>query len=239
MSDALVFVTGGSSGIGLEMARSVPFPARVIDLSRRGADGFEHVRADLATPEGWDAAGELFERELAGFRGERAVLLHCAGVLTPIGFAGEVDASAYRNNVLLNSASLQILGDAFLRALSGSRARGVLLNIGSGAASSPYEGWSGYCAGKAASDHWVRTVGLELERRGGRHRVLSIAPGVVETAMQAEIRDTAERDFPDVAQFHELKNEGVLVAADAVARQLWGILEGDFPNGAVLDVRRD
>lgn len=237
MSDSLVFVTGGSSGIGLALASCVPFPARVIDVSRRGAPGFEHLRADLSDPAGWDAVAELFERELSGFEGERAVLLHSAGVLTPIGFAGEVEAAAYRRNVLLNSAALQILGDAFLRALARSEATGLILNIGSGAASSAYEGWSGYCAGKAAGDQWVRTAGLEQARRGGRCRVISIAPGVVETAMQAEIRETGERDFPEVARFHELHDEGHLRAAEDVAREIWKIVEGPFENGAVLDLR--
>ena len=69
-------------------------------------------------------------------------------------------------------------------------------------------------------------------------RVISIAPGVVETAMQAEIRETPERDFPDVAQFHELKQAGQLVEPADVARRLWEIVEGDFENGACLDVRR-
>lgn len=238
MGGSLVFVTGGSSGLGLALARSVPFPARVIDVSRRGAPGFEHVPADLATSEGWDVASALFERELEGFRGERAVLVHNAGVLTPIGFAGEVDPGAYRRNVLLNSAAPQVLGDAFLRALARSEAAGVVLMISSGAASSVYEGWSSYCAGKAALDQWVRAAGAEQERRGGRCRVLAIAPGVVATAMQEEIRATPERDFPQLERFVELHEEGVLRPAEDVARELWALLDEPLENGAVLDVRR-
>src|SRR5690606_17499215 len=175
--------------------------------------------------------------ELAGFTGELAVLVQAAGTLTPIRFAGEGDPAAYRANVLLNSAAPQIVGDAFLRALAASPARGWMLCIGSGAARSVYEGWSGYCAGKAAADHWVRTVGAEQARRGDRCRLLSVAPGVVATPMQAEIRATDPHDFPEVARFRALHDEGALRDPHDVARALWALRERPLANGAVIDLR--
>jgi benzil reductase ((S)-benzoin forming) len=179
----------------------------------------------------------MFEREVAGFAGERIVFFHSAGTLSPIGFAGETDPEAYTRNVLLNSAAPQVLGAAFLRAAAHTEARCQLVNISSGAASNAYAGWSSYCAGKAAADQWVRTVGLEQERRGGRVRLLSVAPGVVATAMQEEIRSTPERDFPDVASFVGLHDDGVLRDPADVARELWTLLDADLENGAVLDLR--
>jgi len=239
VSTALVFVTGGSSGIGLAMIEALPWPgARVVSLSRRPAPGATHVAADLATPAGWELAAACFARELAAFDGELAVLVQAAGTLTPVRFAGDGDPEAYRRNVLLNSAAPQILGDAFLRAIPASRARGWLLCIGSGASRSVYEGWSGYCAGKAATDHWVRTAGAEQARRGDRCRLLCVAPGVVATPMQAEIRATAARDFPEVERFHELHREGQLRDPRVVARELWALRERELPNGAVIDLRQ-
>ena len=108
---------------------------------------------------------------MKGFAGERVVFVHSAGTLEPIGFAGEVDAASYARQVLLNSAAPQALGDAFLRAAAGTEAPCTLLFISSGAASSVYEGWTAYGAGKAAVDQWVRTAGAEQKRRGGRCRV--------------------------------------------------------------------
>lgn len=238
MTRSLVIITGGSSGIGLALAETVPWPdPRVIDVSRRGAPAVEHVAADLANLAHWPPVAELFEREVAGFEGERVVLFHSAGTLLPIGFAGDVDTEAYTRQVLLNSAAPQVLGNAFLRAAAKTRARCQLVMIGSGASSSVYEGWSAYCAGKAAVDHWVRTVGAEQRRRGGNLQVLSIAPGVVATAMQEEIRATPERDFPDLARFVELHEQGELRDPKVVAADLWALLDRQLENGSVLDLR--
>jgi len=221
------------------MARTVPFDdARVIDVSRRGAPGIEHFPADLADPASWSGVAALFEKEMAGFDGERVVLVHSAGTLEPIGFAGEVDAEGYARQAVLNAAAPQALGDAFLRAARGTSARCTLLFIGSGASSSVYEGWSAYCAGKAAVDHWVRTVGAEQKRRGDRCRVVCIAPGVVETSMQEQIRGMTEDAFPEVERFRLLHRQGALRAPEDAARDLWGRIASDtFPNGAVMDLR--
>lgn len=238
MASHLIFVTGASSGIGRALADAAPWrDARRIDISRRGAPGLEHFRADLADPGSWPRVAELFRERMRAFDGEEVLLLHAAGTLEPIGFAGEVDAAAYTREVLLNAAAPQVLGDAFLRAARETRARCTLLMISSGAARNVYPGWSAYCAGKAAVDHWVRTAGAEQSLRGGRVRLLSVAPGIVETPMQAQIRASRAEDFPEVERFRELHAEGALRAPDAVARELWELLRSGFENGAVLDLR--
>ena len=240
MSPSLVFISGASSGIGEALAHEVPFEgARVIDISRRGGHPrTEHFRADLSDPAEWARVAELFRKEMDGFAGERVVFVHNAGTLEPMGFAGEVDAAGYTRQVLLNSAAPQVLGDAFLRAAETTEARCTLLLIGSGAASTVYLGWSAYGAGKAAADQWVRTAGAEQERRGGRRRVLSVAPGVVETDMQRDIRAMTEEAFPEVERFRELHREGALRSPDEAARDLWKlVVEDRFENGATLDLR--
>lgn len=234
----LVFISGGSSGIGDALARAVPYPdVRVIDISRRGVPERVHFAADLSEPSQWSGVADLFSREMKGFDGERVVFIHSAGTLQPIGFAGEVPADEYVRQVLLNSASPQVLGDAFLRAGRELRAICFVAMISSGAASNVYEGWSAYGPGKAAVDQWVRTVGAEQQRRGGRCRLISIAPGIVSTPMQAVIRATSGADFPEVDRFVELHEQGELRDSDEVAQDIWELLERGFENGSVVDLR--
>jgi benzil reductase ((S)-benzoin forming) len=234
----VVFLTGASSGIGRALREALPLEnAQVTDISRSGTVDCEHFRADLADPTTWRSVADLFESRLKGFAGERAVFIHCAGTLHPMGAAGEVDSEAYERNVLLNSAAPQVLGHAFLRALGNCTATGVLVMISSGAAANVYDGWSSYGAGKAAVNQWVRTTGAEQARRGDRCRVIAIAPGVVETEMQERIRATTANDFPDVARFVEMHEAGELRQPDVVAREIWDMLLGDPENGAVVDLR--
>ncbi|MDQ3570750.1 MAG: SDR family NAD(P)-dependent oxidoreductase [Actinomycetota bacterium] len=238
MGDTLIWISGASSGIGKALADNVPWDdARIIDISRRGGSGVEHVEADLSDPASWPTVAESFERELTDFSGERVVFVHAAGSVQPIGFAGEVDTEAYTGNVLLNSAAGQVLGHAFLRAARDIDAQRYLVMLSSGAASLVGAGWSSYGAGKAALDQWVRDVGAEQDQRGGV-RVVAVAPGVVQTEMQEQIRETAESDFPKRDKFVELHESGQLSDPDEVAGQMWALLERGFENGAVLDLRQ-
>jgi benzil reductase ((S)-benzoin forming) len=243
-SDHLVVVTGGSAGLGRSLLTTAPHGAHLVDVSRSGPGedpalaAVHHVAADLADPASWPQVEAAVRDRLGERPWGRVTVLHAAGTLDPIGFAGEVDTEAYTRNVLLNSAAGQVLGHrllAALRALPGARRE--LVQLSSGAARTAYPGWSSYGAAKAALDHWVRAVGAEQRERGGV-RVLAVAPGVIATAMQARIRATEPHDFPPVARFHRLHDEGELEDPDDVARRLWRLLDADEPaSGAVVDLR--
>jgi benzil reductase ((S)-benzoin forming) len=234
-----VWISGASGGIGQALVRTVPWSgARVIGIGRRPAPGTEHVQADLADPSQWVRAGASFARELAGFEGDRAVFVHAAGTLEPIGFAAEVDTAAYATNVILNSAAPQVLGHLFLEAAarpSPSPTRQLVM-LTSGAARSVYPGWASYGAAKAAVDQWVRDVGAEQEIRGGV-QVFAIAPGIVDTGMQAQLRATSAEDFPSRQKFVDLHAANKLADPDKVARDLWGLLDAGLENGSVVDLR--
>lgn len=234
---AIVWISGASSGIGAALAASVPWSgARVIDISRRGAQGLEHLEADLADPSSWETVARSFADELADFDGDRAVFVHAAGTLDPMGFAADVDAAAYRRNVLLNAAAPQVLGQAFVSAAAGRRGRRHLVLLTSGAARSVYPGWSSYGASKAAVDQWVRNVGAEQAERGGV-RVVAVAPGTVDTAMQRMIRETPADSFPQRQKFVDLHEGGKLTDPGEVATKMWALLDTDVDNGAVVDLR--
>ncbi|MDQ1393754.1 MAG: hypothetical protein QOF30_2731 [Acidimicrobiaceae bacterium] len=234
----LVWISGASGGIGRALVESVPWPsARIIGISRSAAAGSEHLAADLTDPAGWDDVDASFRRELAAYEGDRVVFIHAAGTLEPMGFAGEVDTASYRRNVMLNAAAPQVLGHMFLAAAAhcgGARRHLVILT--SGAARSVYPGWSSYGAAKAAVDQWVRNVGAEQELRGGT-QVLAVAPGTVDTGMQAQIRATAEDDFPQRQKFLDLHEAGKLTPPAQAAAKTWRLLDAGLPNGSVVDLR--
>ncbi len=237
MTNALIWISGASGGIGQALASTVPWPdARVIGISRTPLDGVDHLAADLSDPASWPAVAESFRSELARFEGDHVVFVHAAGTLDPIGFAGEVDEDTYARNVVLNSASPQVVGHMFIAAVRDVAARRFLVMLTSGAAKSVYPGWSSYGAAKAGVDQWVRNVGAEQDKRGGV-RVLAVAPGTVDTGMQALMRRTPERDFPSRQKFVDLHTAGKLADPVAVARDIWSLLDADLENGTVLDLR--
>lgn len=237
MSTSLVWISGASSGIGAALAATAPRDGtRLIGVSRRPPAVGEHLEADLAEPASWALVGQSFEHELAGWSGDRVVFVHAAGVVDPIGFAGEVATDAYVRNVILNSAAGQVLGHLFLAATKDLDARRHVVMLTSGAAKSVYPGWASYGAGKAALDQWVRDAGAEQELRGGA-RVVAIAPGTVDTGMQRLLRETEERDFPKRQKFVDLHRERALGDPEQVARQIWALLDRELENGAVVDLR--
>lgn len=239
MATSLIWISGASGGIGQALARTVPWDgARVIGINRQPPQGsIEHLEADLADPSTWPAIGESFHRELKGFDGETVVFIHAAGTVDPMGFAADVDSDAYQHNVLLNSASPQVLGQLFLAAARSVDARRYLVMLTSGAARTVYPGWSSYGAGKAAIDQWVRNAGAEQAQRGGVS-VLSVAPGTVGTAMQQRLRDTSEENFPSRGKFVDLHAQGKLSDPEQIAGQIWALLDRGLDNGSVVDLRK-
>lgn len=236
----IIWISGGSSGIGRALIESVPWPgARVIDISRSGHPHAEHLAVDLADPASWDVVANSFDGALrSSAEGSRAVFVHCAATLEPVGYAGESDPADYRRQILLNATAPLVLGDAFVRAVSQFRSVGELVLVSSGASEKVSRGWSGYGPAKAAVNHWVRTVGKEREDRGSTCRVVAVSPGPVDTAMQERIRNSQAEHFPRAKDFTRLHAEGQLTNPMDTADAIWKLLsEGDVENGAILDTR--
>lgn len=166
---------------------------------------------------------------------DRALLVNNAGTLGPMAPVGRIDAPATVAAVSVDLTSAVLLTDAFLRATDASRAERRILQVSSGAARRAYSGWGVYCAAKAALDQFTRVL---AEESPPRCRVASVAPGVIDTDMQREIRAADPADFPQRDRFVGLHRDGALVTPRDAAARLVGHLLGDtFGDEVVVDLR--
>jgi benzil reductase ((S)-benzoin forming) len=101
----------------------------------------------------------------------------------------------------------------------------TVVNISSGAAKRAIPSWAAYCASKAALEMISETFCLEEREKGRSTKVYAVAPGVVDTAMQATIRSVDPKDFAASATFHAYKENDELVSAEMVAEKLSKLLE--------------
>lgn len=228
----LYIVTGTTRGLGAALAESVASdPSNLlVTLSRS--------EADFADTAALARACEEIEARTRGRSFAKAVLINNAGVVEPVGPIDEVDAPALERNLAVNLVAPMLLMRWFLRATAEVPLRRII-NISSGAGRRPVFGWSAYCASKAGLDMASRTVALECESRGMAVEVVSLAPGVIDTGMQQQVRGTSEAAFPDVERFRRMKEEGVLrpaedVAADILRLEAAGGLKGE----AIRDLRQ-
>ncbi len=231
--DTIVWISGATEGLGLGLARNVPYAnARIINLSRRQHPDYETVRFDLAEPQTWGRVADHFLTELRDFKGSRAIFIHNAYMGASQGFVGEVNQELYRQAVTANVAAPLVLGDAFVRACRPGYESGLVM-ITSAAARVPWEGDAVYCAAKAAAEHWVRVVRRERKLRGTGPWAVAIRPGFVDTpAVHRSIN--ADPDQWPLAPFVKRDLEaGKAFDIDTAARNIWGALPPD-PEKSVL-----
>lgn len=244
----IAVVTGHSQGLGQAVTLELLTQGwRVLGLSRSGwphaeasvHPGLVQVPLDLSDPVALAGylAGSAWADALRG--AHQAWLVNNAGTVSPMGPAGVQGAAAVAQAVALNVAAPLMLADAFAAATRAvTEGVGVdrrVVHIASGAARNPYAGWSIYCATKAALDMHARAT--QLDAVGGL-RIESLAPGVVDTGMQAQIRSTGAERFPHVARFQAMHRDGGLASAAGVARRLVAHLGSDaFGRTPVTDLR--
>lgn len=230
-------VTGHTRGLGAAVAaelvaRGIP----VLGLARGHAEigeGMEQASVDLS--DGAALAAWLGGHALRSFLGgcDLALLVNNAGVVTPVGPLAEQDPLAALRAATVNVAAPLALSSAFAGAAPQAERR--ILHISSGAGRSAYPGWSVYCATKAALDQHARAVALDGDPRV---RACSLAPGVIDTDMQAEIRATPDTRFPLRQRFVDMKDSGVLLEPAVCAVQLVDyLLDAGFGSKPVDDLR--
>lgn len=228
----LYVVTGATRGLGEALAQQIAAQAdnRLVTVGRAASDAV-NIQVDLADAAAVERACDELDRRIAGKPFDRAVLINNAGVIAPVGPLEKVDAAELQRNLAVNFTAPILLMRRFLDA---TRAVGLrrIVNISSGAARRPIFGWSAYCAAKAGLDMASRVVALEAATRGLAVEVASLAPGVIDTSMQATVRGASAEDFADVERFRAMKADGILrpaadVAADILRLEAAGKLAGD------------
>jgi NAD(P)-dependent dehydrogenase (short-subunit alcohol dehydrogenase family) len=227
----LILITGGSRGIGRALVEHYKAAGwTVVEFSRSGS-GKHHVAIDLSdVKSAISTAARKFE-SLALKQWDRVVLVNNAGLLAPVAPVRLLDEAAIRRNLDVNLGSAIGLIAAFARCFSKSNANKIVVNISSGAALKGYFGWSLYCASKAGMENFIRSLAAEQSAELNPLVCINLAPGMVDTAMQAELRGTAPENFPDVGRFIQTKEAGELRTPEAVARAIARIVDEGPKNG--------
>jgi len=199
----LFIVTGTTQGLGKALAERIALDGdhELVALARApdGAiPGGMRIRVDMADRAGLAAACERIEQHIRARRYARAVLINNAGVIAPVGPLEAVEAAALEANLAVNLAAPMVLMGRFLRMTEPVAALRRIINISSGAGRRPIFGWSAYCAAKAGLDMASRVAALEAQARGLAVEVTSLAPGVIDTAMQGVVRGASPADFADI-----------------------------------------
>lgn len=238
----LFIITGTTKGIGAAL-RDVLAADQinlVITLSRApDANSLpRNVHLDVSDLAAIEPAFEKIKAAIRNQRFERAVLINNAGVASPVGAFDQISAEDTGRNLLVNVAAPMVLSRLFAIATRECAKQRLIVNISSGAAKRAVAGWSAYCAAKAALEMATRVAALEASTKDPTLSICSLAPGVVDTPMQGLIRDTSEKDFPDVARFRAMKADGVLRDAHEVARDIAALMAGNkLTNGGNFDIR--
>ncbi|BEG74355.1 SDR family oxidoreductase [Achromobacter xylosoxidans] len=248
MSDTIAILTGASRGIGAAMARGLAKPGtRLITLARRedpelaayarSRDAqLEQLSVDLSDL----AAAEAAARRICDALprdASRYLLINNAGTVHPVsGTDALIDGPAIAAAFNLNVTAVMLLTARFLAAVEDLKADRRVLNISSGAGRNPNAGWGVYCATKAALDMYSRVV--KQEQGEGGARVVSLAPGIVDTDMQVAIRASDPKSFPALAKFQDFHASGKLSSPANVASRILAYLDrDDFGTTEIDDIR--
>lgn len=249
MTQRLIIISGSSRGLGLALAQQLATEntllvgisrsnnAKLAAFCHQTGATYQHISADLARVQGAEHACAILQQLLAEPKHAQLAqywLINNAGTVAPMAQSHQMqDPHAIAQALQLNVGSLMSVTATFLAHSPESADRRVL-NISSGAGRGPVPGWSVYGATKAAVDHYTKTLAVEHPTV---HSV-ALAPGVVDTDMQAAIRDTDVAQFPNRDRFIQLHQHQQLSSATTTAEHIAHYLaRDDFGSKTIDDIR--
>ena len=194
MQGKVVVITGASRGIGAAAAREFARAgARVALLARSGHEiaalaedigaGAMALTCDVADWVSVQAAAQTVRARM----GRIDVWIGNAGVIDPIARIEAADPGQWADAIGVNLTGV-FHGMRAAIPIMKEQGGGTIITVSSGAAHTPLEGWSAYCAGKAGAAMLTRAAHLEEAAHG--LRIMGLSPGTVATEMQVKIRDS-------------------------------------------------
>lgn len=230
----LYIVTGSSRGLGAALAGQLAQPDNtVIGIARRSNPALkaEQWAMDLADPL---PAAERLQAWLRAHTGwHSATLVNNAALLSAPGPLAATELAELSAALRVGLEAPTLLSRVFLAETAGVPQRRIL-NISSGLGRRAMAGSAAYCAIKAGLDHLSRALALEAPDVG----VVSLAPGVIDTDMQVQLRGADPTQFPEQLRFQGLKDDGQLQTAETTAASIVRfLLRSDFGKTVVADIR--
>jgi benzil reductase ((S)-benzoin forming) len=222
---SLYIVTGCSSGIGLALCRKLIQNNQncVFGIARNcpfEAENFIFHALDLAVIDRVKSIDfPSLEHDYHAVH-----LINNAGMLGEVNTLDKIKLESLEDVISVNYTSAMILSTKFIQTYQNSPAVKTIINISSGAATGAYASWSNYCASKAALEMFSKCIEIEQKDQEFPIHCFSIAPGVVDTNMQKQIRSTAIENFAMLPKFEELYRENKLYTPAIVADKLIEIL---------------
>lgn len=216
----LIYITGSSSGLGKALSELLleENNNKVVGVARRKTiqhKRYTHYSLDLK-----ETINEnIFQKLPADC--EKLVLINNAGDVGPITKVGSQSYEEVAENYFVNIVAPSFLCNQFVQAYQNEKVQKIIINVSSGAGKHPIEAWSTYCASKAALNMFTQILQAEYPD----FKVFAVAPGIVDTPMQDNIRNADELHFPHLNRFQSYKADGDLVSAREVALKYLKIIQ--------------
>jgi NAD(P)-dependent dehydrogenase (short-subunit alcohol dehydrogenase family) len=246
----LYILTGASRGMGLAMAQQLLSANNLLlcisrhanpDLAAQATQaGCALTQWSMDLAQATQAAQALTEWLQARTADEfaSATLINNAGLIPALSALSQSDPLALSQALRVGLEAPMLLCASFLGATSSWTQPRKVLNISSGLGRRAMASQAAYCAAKAGMDHFTRCLALDEALQAHGAQVCSLAPGVIDTDMQLQLRQASDAAFPDQRSFIALKQQGQLLSPQAAASRVLAYLaRNDFGQHAVADVR--
>jgi benzil reductase ((S)-benzoin forming) len=231
----MIIITGTSRGIGKAIAENyLSLGEKVVGIGRTHTlsnPNYTSTICDLADSK---AVNQL---DFSNLPNEEIIFIHNAGILGKVDYFERLESIEIEKVMQVNLFSGAKILQKLLQQIPKQQSFKAIF-ISSGAGRSPIASWAAYCASKAAVDLFCQTIQLEEEQLGrNEFKCLSVAPGVVNTDMQAAIRATDISSFSEIERFKDYKNTNQLYAPELVAKKLFKLVHNTRINQVLYSLR--